>query len=534
MKPPKTSVIILLAFLLAWGAAGAQTFDAERYLGQCLKLEAGGDLTSARESCRNALRLQPDNTGAGLALGRLELQLGNIGVAEDALRPVRDRGHPEADLLLAEAALARGDAAAAASFLAGGAPPPAETGDMTLAARHAWLSGRTAEEQGRPQFALGEFRRAAELAPAEPLYHRAAAATLMRLGLPDAAVDELLAWRSRAGVAGDAELQAELAQALWAAGRLRPAAAEFESAVRLTGPGGAEERAANLRSLAAVRLGAGDPAGAAAAFSEALRHGNVTWLLSGNRLFWILTLFGLLAGLLLAEGRRQPGPEMPDRLSGTQQPGPGRLFAVLLPALLLALAAVLLYGGLVLGNFAALFAPIQGNLVRAIWLIVFSVSAALFSMPLLRRQGAAGPVAGSPVLTGLGLGAGLLVLTLVFLNWAPAGLRAPWQVSLERVDLHALAAVLLLPLSEVFFRALALPVFTRRYGRTAAVPFSAALYALVLGTPVVLSLLIGAAIAWTFSVRLQSGTMAVTAQLVLQLGILAAAMLSPGIAFLLR
>src|SRR5690625_1623228 len=140
VKPFQTAAAILFAFLLVWGAAGAQTFDADRYLGQCLKLEAGGDLTSARESCRDAPRLEPAHAAAGLALGRLELQLGNIAAAEDALRPVRDRGLPEANLLLAEAALARGDSGAAASFLAGGAPPPGEAGDMTLAARHAWLS----------------------------------------------------------------------------------------------------------------------------------------------------------------------------------------------------------------------------------------------------------------------------------------------------------------------------------------------------------------------------------------------------------
>src|SRR5699024_11869089 len=106
MIPPLLLVVMLLA-----GLAGAQTFNADRYLEQCLKLAAGGDLTSARESCLNALELQPGNNEARLALGRLELRPAALGTAEDLLLPLRTRDlGPEVTLLLDEALLERCDA----------------------------------------------------------------------------------------------------------------------------------------------------------------------------------------------------------------------------------------------------------------------------------------------------------------------------------------------------------------------------------------------------------------------------------------
>src|SRR5699024_5494001 len=104
------------------------------------------------------------------------------------------------NLLLAEAALERGDAAMADSLLAGNSVRSADA-SADLRARHAWLAGRTLEQEGRLQLALGEYRNAMSLEPALSTYHRAAAAVLLELGLPDAAADELLAWRSASGTA---------------------------------------------------------------------------------------------------------------------------------------------------------------------------------------------------------------------------------------------------------------------------------------------------------------------------------------------
>src|SRR5690625_3808651 len=104
--------LLLLAFSLLLPAASAQAFDGARFLEQCLRLEAGQDYVSARESCLNALQLNPDDTTALLALARIEIQLGQLGSAEDRLLQLRSRvDSAEPALLLAETALARGDLA---------------------------------------------------------------------------------------------------------------------------------------------------------------------------------------------------------------------------------------------------------------------------------------------------------------------------------------------------------------------------------------------------------------------------------------
>src|SRR5699024_2822743 len=215
------------------------------------------------------------------------------------------------------------------------------------------------------------------------------------------------------------------------------------------------------RSLAAVRLGLGDVQGATAALSDAFRHGNLTWLLGGNRLHWVLLLFAVLGVLLWAEGRTTPPTPAPHQ---KQPPAPGPILLVLAAALLVSIAAALLYGNLVLSNSAALFTPVQGDTVKAVYVAVLGLTLALFSLPLLKGTDTGTAAAEQPVLHGFGLGRLLIVLTVAFLNWLPAALTAPWQLNLSRISVYTVAAVLLLPFAGTYFRALLLPVLGTRRG----------------------------------------------------------------------
>ena len=84
----------------------------------------------------------------------------------------------------------------------------------------------------------------------------------------------------------------------------------------------------------------------------------------------------------------------------------------------------------------------------------------------------------------------------------------------------------MLPFSELYFRAFALPAFAKRYSGNMAVFLAAALYALVLGTPVLLNLVIGVLLGLGF-LRSRSGLYVMSAQLVLQLGIVLLQIVSP-------
>ena len=87
-----------LAIVGIWLLAGmvlspawAQTFSFERYYFECLSFEAGGDLTTARQSCLNALEVDGDRAVGQLALGRIEFALGELAAAESRLQRVRSR-----------------------------------------------------------------------------------------------------------------------------------------------------------------------------------------------------------------------------------------------------------------------------------------------------------------------------------------------------------------------------------------------------------------------------------------------------------
>ena len=531
-----TGLLVLLglvfALLLPAGAI-AQNFDGDRFLEQCLRLEAGGDYVSARESCLNALELDSGNTDTLLALARLEIRLGDMNSAETRLLQLRARvTSAEPALLLAEIALQRNDLILAESNLDTAARQLANSPHAELAARHSWLTGRTLELRGEAQEALGHYRRAAAAQPLELSYYKSAAEVLFGMGMPEAAADELLQYRSASGMRGDAELHSLLGEALWASGRLQAAAAEFEAAFALRAGRDAEAQAADLRSLAAIYYGMGDTAGGTAALSDAVGQGNLIRLLSGNTLMWLLVLLLLAAVHLISESRMHEHQTV-EITEGPRIWSITRIYSVLVLSALLGLVGVLLYSVLVLENYTAVFTPLVAGQVKSVFLIVFSLSAVIASWIAVRQHGwnAGDRLLGRSehVASGLVLGLVLLGVVAAWQMIMPDGLlKGPWHLNLRRLDSVALAALVLLPLAELFFRSFAIPALEKRYSGNVAVAISAGLYALVLGTPVVLSLVIGAVLGVAF-LRSRSGFMVVTAQLVLQLGLVLLHMLWSGL-----
>ena len=531
-----TGLLLLLGVVFALllpGSAGAQNFDGARFLEQCLRLEAGGDYVSARESCLNALELDSGNTDTLLALARLEIRLGDLNSAESRLLQLRARvTTAEPALLLAEVALQRNDLIMAESNLDTASRQLANSPNAEHAARHAWLVGRTLELRGESQEALGHYRRAAAAQPLEEEYYEAAAGVLLDIGLPEAAADELFQYRSASGQRGDAGLHSLLGQALWASGRLEAAAAEYEAAFALRAGRDAEAQAADLRSLAAIYYGMGDTTGGTAALSDAVGQGNLMRLLTGNTLLWLLLLVLLAAVHLISESRMHEHQTV-EITEGPRQWSITRIYSVLVFSALLGLVAALLYSVLVLDNYTAMFTPLQAGQVKSVFVIVFMLSAVVASWIAVRQHGWSSSERllgrSEHVVSGLLLGLVLLALTAAWQLVMPDGLlKGPWHVSVRRIESLALAAIVLIPLGELFFRSFAVPALEKRYNGNVAVAISAGLYALVLGTPIVLSLVIGVILGIAF-LRSRSGFMAVTAQLVLQLGLVLLHMLWSGL-----
>ncbi|MDA0700371.1 MAG: hypothetical protein O3A02_04080 [bacterium] len=159
-----------LAIVGIWLLAGmvlspawAQTFSFERYYFECLSFEAGGDLTTARQSCLNALEVDGDRAVGQLALGRIEFALGELAAAESRLQRVRSRfDDAEPDVLLAEITLAAERFTEADAYVASARTKLAGQPDLGLSARLAFVEGRSAEAQRDHDAALVAYARAIE------------------------------------------------------------------------------------------------------------------------------------------------------------------------------------------------------------------------------------------------------------------------------------------------------------------------------------------------------------------------------------
>ncbi|NBC97304.1 MAG: tetratricopeptide repeat protein, partial [Deinococcus-Thermus bacterium] len=241
---------VLASLLLLAGAASAQGFNADRYLAQCLRFEAGEDYTSAREACRNALEIDADRQDVRLALARVEVELGAYASAEARLDGLVGRvGGAEPALLLAEIAIEEDRLGAAEARLRTARSQLEATPDRDLSARLAYLEGRLLEAQGRVNDALDAYGEAVDADPLEVDYRLADARLRFRLGDATAARTQLAAYQTLSGDDRDPRVRSLLGRSLWAAGDLEAAAGQLETALALWGNRQTGQQASDLRTL---------------------------------------------------------------------------------------------------------------------------------------------------------------------------------------------------------------------------------------------------------------------------------------------
>ncbi len=532
-------LLMVTLALLGWmlPSALAQNFDGDRFLDQCLRLEAGGDHMSARESCLNALEVNPGNDETILALARLETELGMLSSAENRLLGVRARVNTgEPALLLARIALELDRTAEAEGYLATAASQLAARPNTELNARLHWLSGTILESQGEMQEALAGYRRASAAEPLVSRYAESAAGVLLRMGMPEAAASEVREYRSASGDAGPASLHSLMGQALWAAGELEEAAAEYEQAFALRAGRDADAQASDLRSLAAIYLGQGDVQGSSLAFRDSLSQGNLLRALAGNALIWLLLLLLLAAVQLFAEsGVSQQRAERPE---GPVMWTPGHAYGIAILAALGGLVAAIAYSKLVLDNWLALVTPLQWADAMSVYLIVMTLIAVAAAAIRVRRLGW-DPTerlldGGSQLVPGIILGAVLLGVIVLWRAFVPGNvLSAPWYLGMNRLTPLILAAAIIVPFSELYLRGFVLPAFSSRYGSQVGILLAAALGAILFGTPVVLLLVLGIILGAAFN-RTRSGVLVLAAQLTVSAGLLVLTALVPWVGSLFR
>lgn len=530
IRAPLVATALLVAALigqLAW----AQNFDANRYYRQCLAFEVGGDLDAAQRACENALQVDPGFAPARLGLARVEVRLGEYGSAESRLQALRGSlDSPEPDLLLAEIALESDRLGEVAGFLRGAERYLESEFNRELAARLNYLQGRVAAAQGRYEDALASYQQAIDFDGLDVAYRLADARLRLELGDADGARDQLVGYQNLAGTERNPAVRSLLGRSHWALGDADRALDAINGALTLRTSRETEAQVDDLVALSLIYYGQGNVRSGGVALRGAVQRGNLLQLALSNTLLWILVLLTLLAVLLIGESRIASTSSL-EMVDGPQHWTVGEVYQTLFGALLLGVLTALAYGLLMHGDLLALFAPVIGANVRGVAAIVFFLVLALLTVQRVQRNGwDPGEVllrGGNQVTQGVVAGLAMLVLTIAYLVFRPdVAWLGEFYFDLGALPLPIVIAAVLLPLIELHLRAFAFPAFERRYDTTIASVLSVGIYALLLGTPVPLLLVLGGISVWLYR-RADGALPPLAAQLVFHVGLVVAVAFVP-------
>lgn len=527
-----TGVAIACAFLFVIaGTASAQVFDAGRYYQQCLRFEANGDFFTAREACQNALQVDPGLTEARLTLARIEIELGEYFSAEDRLNQVRNQtDSAEPAILLATIALETDRLIEAEALLDTARRRLEQNFNRELSGQMSYLEGRIDEQRGRVNDALENYDLAISSDGLDVRYRLADANLRYRLGDVNGAMQQLQAYQELAETVRNADVRSLMGRLLWSMSDLDAAAGQLETALALRGTGETQAQIRDLRSLALVYYGQGDVQSGGLALREASRRGNLITSMLTNSLMWVLVLLIMVGVHLIGESRITNRSTL-EVIEGPQQWSVGEVYGVFLASVLAGLAIALVYSVVIFQNVMAIATPLQAADVRAVFFITFAVLSTLLSIRSVQRNGwdPAERLLGEPtqILNGALVGLVFLAAMLGYLAVRPTdSILGPFFLDLTRTSPLVVAALVLLPLSELFFRAYAYPALERRYDRTIATAVTTGLYSLVLLTPVIVLFVFGLVLSETFR-RWRSGVVPVVTLIVFHLGLVVAVAVSP-------
>jgi tetratricopeptide (TPR) repeat protein/membrane protease YdiL (CAAX protease family) len=513
----------------------AQRTNPNAYYQQCLKFEAGNDLTTAAQNCRNALELDPNYRDAKIALARILVAQGSTGEAQSLLNDVRGANNPEVNLLLAEIALQGNQLDEASGYIRSAQGALADAANAQLEARAYFLQGSLEETRSDFSNALGHYRDAATLDGLNLTYRLALANLLFNLGDLEVARSELELYQQLVqgqdpNLARNPKLVSELGRIKWAQGELTAAATDLETAVVQRGSRDGVNQAQDLKTLALIYYGLGDTRQGNLALQDALGRGT-SWLsLLGLSVPWLLVLVIVLALHLWGESRISSKTSM-EVIETPQLWSVGHIYSSLLLSIGVAIIAAFAFSVLRYSNFLAVATPWQANEVRAVFVLVLTLMLAFTAVWRATRNGwdpverLIGSVDQSPL--GVLSGVVLLGAALAYLAFAPRfGLDGSYYLNLAKLTPLIIAAAILLPLSELYFRAFVMPPLIKRYDRGLAFFIAAALSALSFASPLFLLIAVGLLLSEVFR-RTNSGVNPLIAQLVLNFGLIMAVQFVP-------
>jgi tetratricopeptide (TPR) repeat protein len=518
----KVSTLIVFTFFGLLLSAQAQ-FNPNVYYQQCLKFEASGDLEIAQQNCRNALEVKDDFTDAEIALARIELKLGRTAEALSILRNLKTLSNPEIHLLLTDIALREQQIDEAAASLQKAKDMLSRAGNVELEGRAAYLSGRVDEARNNFEAALTHYREAISINALTLEYRLALASLLYSLGNLTVAKQELEDYQKFTENHRDPNVIALLGQIKWAQGKLSDAASDLETALNQRNLRDTKSQVQDLQDLALIYWGQGDSRKGNLAIREAVSRGMSWFSMLGMGLPWLLLLVVVMGLHFWGESRIDTKTSM-EVIEHPQLWTVGNVYASLGLSLIVALITTLTFSLLRYNNLLALFTPWQANEVRAVYVLTLTLMLAATAIWRAKKNGwdpverLIGSIEQSPM--GVVFGLVLLAAALAYMAYAPrVGISSGYYLNFIKLTPLIIAAAILLPLSELYFRAFVMPPLEKRYDKTLAFCIASALSALALASPLFLLIVFGLLMSEVFR-RTNSGVNPLIAQLVLNFGLI--------------
>lgn len=513
-----------LGMLLTIFSFSFAQLSARDYYQQCLKFEAAGDYLTAQQSCINALEVDGTLLDASLALARIEVHLGRLGPAETRLKSLeRQVNNPEIGLLLASIMLTTERNADAQAYLSKSERILSNNPNQQLEARLEYLKGQVAEHVGNFREALANYQNAIVLDSVTSTYPLAKAQLLFHLGEAQDSQNEIFAYQQLTGDTRNPELLSLLANTYWSQSRLADASSNFEAAISQRNSRDGQRQSKDLLSLAFTYYAQGNSEAGNLAFRDALRQGiSVLDLLSGVIPWAILLVLGV--GVHLWGESQILGKDGLEAIEHPEMWRIGQLYTVFLFALVTGLIVALIFSLIRYNNYLAFITPLQNTEVHAVFLICFALIVTGMSIWRAQKNGwdPVEKLLGSGQALGTGLLAGIVLLAacIAYLKYLPdSGWFGEFYLSIYRLTPLLIAAVILLPFSQLFFSSFVIPSLERRYNSTLAVIISATLFSLVLVQPLLFLLAAGIITGEIFR-RTQAGINTVAMHLILNIGLL--------------
>ncbi len=528
------NISTILIFLFIFTAVQSQNFSATKSFERCLRYEARGNLEIAEESCLNAIELSDtEYPEANLALARIYLKMDEPNKSEQFLKlaPSAD-GNSEIAILSAKIALARGNENQAEHYLSKAKVLLESNANNEQRAQLNFLSARIAESKGKFANAINFYKDAIEKDPLNKSYNLSLGNLLYREGRIDDAKALLSTYQKLSNNTKDPDILSLVARLFWVKGDLKTAAEKLEAAVSWRGSNNNNQQTKDLATLALIYYGQGNTKAGTAALREASRYDSPFLNILLNKLLWLVLLIVILSLHLWGESKIISKTT----LEYAQTPEPWTMqnfYSILFLSVIGAFVIMGIFSFFRYHNLLAILTPLQMVDTKAVFYIVFTlISLSLMLLRIQKNGWDASEVFLAPntnYQAGFLWGLIALGITIAYLMFIPEYLNFEgFYLNFAQITPLLLGAAVLLPLSEFFFRAFAFPAMEKRYSTRLAIVLTALVSALVLTNPLILVLVLGLLLSFSFS-RTKNALTPTIALLVLHLGIIACLVFIPGL-----